>query len=558
MVENNTSDPIRQEVSLNMSDYVLLDEKGKKKLNLELLVMDLLHEFNFSTLLDTDEILIYHDGCWHLGGEAFIKSECQKRVGLDELLTEHKINEILGHIRRTTYTDRKTFNTERFIINLKNGLFDVRTRELKPHTPEFLSTMRVPLIYDPRAGCPRVRQFFEEVLELQDIPLIEELFGYILIPDYSIQRAFLFVGDGANGKSTMLELMKAFIGKDNTANIPWHALELNRFASANLEGKLVNLFADLPPKSLSFTTTFKLLTGGDSVPGEKKFRDIFSFVNFARLVFSTNKPPQIYDDDSYAFWRRWVIVHFPSKFLEDDPRTDSQILQKLSTEGELSGLLNLALDGLGRLLTSHRYSYTKSVEETTDTYLRRADPVYSFISDNCEPDPEAETPKAELYDSFKNYCLEQKIPLLKPNSFARALQNQIYIRVASSRPEINGTRVTCWKGIRLISVRDVKDSRVSGFNKPRKLVNNNIERYKSKTLESLPSLTEERHSLIEFWKSKGAPLIHLRQGENCEDLKKLLSSRNLLPEHFEAVKNWAVERGWAPPDKEIEIPEWLK
>ena len=82
---------------------------------------------------------------------------------------------------------------------------------------------------------------------------------------------------------------------------------MNRFALSALEGKLVNIFADLPSQSLNMTTSFKMLTGGDAIGAERKFKDQYSFTNFARLIFSTNKPPKVYDDDRYAFWRRWLI-----------------------------------------------------------------------------------------------------------------------------------------------------------------------------------------------------------------------------------------------------------
>ena len=86
-------------------------------------------------------------------GGALIKAECQHRVGVKEVLTEHKVNEIIGHIQRTTYCDRKIFNREKWVINLEDGLLDVRTKRLKTHTSQFLSTIRIPVTYDSRAYC---------------------------------------------------------------------------------------------------------------------------------------------------------------------------------------------------------------------------------------------------------------------------------------------------------------------------------------------------------------------------------------------------------------------
>src|SRR5208283_2759033 len=92
---------------------------------------------------------------------------------------------------------------------------------------------------------------------------------------------------------------------------------------------------------------FKMLTGGDSIGTEKKFKDEYSFVNYAKLIFSANKPPKVTDEDSYAFWRRWILIEFPNQFGDD--KKDPEILNKLTAEAELSGLLNWALEGLARL-----------------------------------------------------------------------------------------------------------------------------------------------------------------------------------------------------------------
>lgn len=432
--------------------YIITDGKGKQNLDLEALVNDLLADFRFVTLRDNDNVLIYKDGYYQSQGKRFIKAECQRRVGVSLLLTEHKVNEIIGHITRSTYVDHEIFNTDKFTLNLINGLLDTRKRELRPHTPDYLSTIRIPVTYDANADCPAIRQFLSEVHHSQDIPVVEEIAGNCLTPDNSIQKAILIVGGGDQGKSTELSLLKTFIGADNCSNVPWHALELNRFALSALEGKLANIFADLPSQSLSMVSAFKMLTGGDTIGAERKFGDYYSFVNYAKLIFSANKPPRVQDEDSYAFWRRWIILDFPSQIPED--KKDVRILDKLTMSGELSGFLNIALNGLDRLRAAGRFSYNKSVEATTEYYLRAADPVYAFLQSNVEVSPNDWVSKNDLYDAFHEYCVTQCLPVTKPNSFARSLQNQSAYRISSTRPEMDGKRVTAWQGIKL-SVKDV-------------------------------------------------------------------------------------------------------
>lgn len=439
------SEPEKAKVELG--GYVILTETGKAKLNLVKLTEDLFNEYHFATLRETDDVLVYVHNQWRDGGEEFIKQQCQRRVGVKEVLTQYKVDEVIGHIKRTTYMTRQVFNREKWVVNVQNGLLDLRTRELRPHNPDFLSTVHIPVTYDSQADCPRIKQFFREVLPGDDIPTIEELFGYCLIPDYSFQKAFLLVGDGANGKSTLLRLLRAFVGKDNCANVPWHALELDRFAKSELEGKLVNIFADMPSKSLNQTGTFKMLTGGDDIGTEKKFKGYFSYQNFARLVFSANRPPKIYGEDSFAFWRRWTIIHFPNEFT--GARDDKRLLGKLIASHELSGLLNLAMAGLERLQAQQHFSNERPVDEVTEMYLRTSDPVYAFLQDCCDPETDSWIEKDQLYKAYVKYSEDNNLPAKKPNSFARALQNQTHIKVRSIRPRVGDTRITAWEGIKL-------------------------------------------------------------------------------------------------------------
>jgi phage/plasmid-associated DNA primase len=155
-------------------------------------------------------------------------------------------------------------------------------------------------------------------------------------------------------------------------------------------------------------------------------------------------------------------LNFPNQF--EGEKEDKNLPMKLTTETELSGLLNLALAGLSRLQKNQSYSYTKSVDETTELYQRAADPVFAFLLDTCEVSPGEWVAKGQLYELFKLYCEKHRIPILKPNSFARALQNQTQIKVSSTRPEVDGKRITAWQGVKC--VKDVKDVNVSPLLKP--------------------------------------------------------------------------------------------
>jgi P4 family phage/plasmid primase-like protien len=436
--------------------YIIVTDDGKI-LDIKKLIEDLFKEFHFKTYDDTEEVLFYKNGYYMSGGETIIKSECQRLVGID-MLTEHVIKEIIGHIRRSSYIKRELFNQDKININLENGILNTVTLEFKSHSPDFLSTVRLPLTFNPLARAKRAMQFMKEVHHPEDIPVIQELFGNCLVPDNSIQKAFLFLGDGENGKSIEINLLRRFTGKANCSSVSLQKLEKSRFASSSLEGKLVNTFADLPSENLAQTTQFKMLTGDDAIDAEKKFKDGFSFQNHAKLIFSANKAPKAGKDDSHAFWRRWILIDFPNQFSDEKGNKDPDVLGKMTTEEELSGLLNWALPGLARLRQQKKYSYTKTVEETTEFYQKSADPVYSFLKEKCVPnsDPSYYELKDEAYKAYADYCQNNNLPTLKPNSFGRSLLNQAgtEFSIKDFRPEITEDgkkkRLQAYQGFRIL------------------------------------------------------------------------------------------------------------
>jgi putative DNA primase/helicase len=195
-----------------------------------------------------------------------------------------------------------------------------------------------------------------------------ELAGYCLYRSYLLHSAWMLSGNGANGKSTYINLIKSFLGSTNVVSISLHELEENRFSKASLYGKLAKLYPDLPSRALYQTGVFKMCTGADPLTGEKKFRGAFNFMNVANFVFSANTVPRSPSDDSDAFFRRWIIIPFPNKF-EGDNR-DERILAKLTTSTELSGLLSLALKALRELLRRGAFINDEPTEQKRTRYIR--------------------------------------------------------------------------------------------------------------------------------------------------------------------------------------------
>lgn len=401
----------------------------------------LLQEQIFITLADSEDIYLYQDGYYHQNAETWIKKRVQEILG-DET-TSYLKNEVLGCIRGATYTNTYT-NNDTGLVNLRNGLLDLHTMTLLPHTPKVFTITQIPITYTPETDCPQIKKFLGEILPSEDIPIIQELIGYCLLPDYRFQRAFMLLGDGRNGKSTLLNLLRIFLGKENTTSIDLHEIIQNRFIRAQLHGKLANIYPDLTSKTLNNTGVFKALTGGDALTADRKFRNPITFINTAKLIFSANELPKTLDD-TLAFYRRWIILNFPNKFEGDT--CDTQKLEKLTTPTELSGLLNYALGGLQRLLTNGDFSHSMTAEETQKHYTRLASSIAYYIEENIEVNPEGWISKDELYSHYTSWCRNNNLPITPKNIFSKEIHQ--YITIREERRTVDKGQVRGWRGISL-------------------------------------------------------------------------------------------------------------
>lgn len=406
----------------------------------------LTQKHSLRTFNDTDEIRYYNDGTYHSHADALLGGEIEAVWGKDA--STHVTKEILNHCRRGTYLPRESWNPKGY-INLQNGVIDTANGELLPPTPERPFTYSLPLTYNPDAQCPNIEKFFAEVFRPEDIPTAHELVGYCLYTGYPIQRAVLLFGGGTNGKSTFINLLKTFLGPENTTSISIQQLAEDTYSKSWLYGKLANLYADLEPAALKNTGVFKMLTGGDMITCNVKYgKDSLTFTNHAKMVFSANRFPQVYDD-SDAFFRRWIILRFDRIF--SDTEVDPNILERLTTPNELSGLLNLALIGLRRLLTSGRFTSTKGIDDTRDEYIRNSDTVGAFILDCIEQgdpdDEEYRTLKDEVYNLYIRYTKSRKLQRKNEVWFWKDFRGRI--EYWTGREKVGGLLHQVLKGIKV-------------------------------------------------------------------------------------------------------------
>lgn len=412
-----------------------------KKFVPKLLADDIMGLEHFITFISNREIYVWKEGYFQPLGDVVIEQHCEDL--LKEDFRKNCFLETVEYVRACTFVN--AHEPAKNLMNIENGVLNIETSELKPHDPEYLFFNKLAVKYDPNAKGEKIHKFIREITgSEEDAKVLEEVVGYCLYRSYPFHKALALVGEGANGKSTFLMLVKNFLGIENVSGRGLVDLESNRFAKASLFGKLANIYADLSDDTLQRTGTFKMLTGGDVIGAEKKFKDSFTFVNYAKLLFSCNKLPEVYDDTD-AFFRRWIIIVFPNVFYGE--KRDPNILKKLTTPEQLSGLLNIALEGLRRLLENEGFSYSKSTEETREDYIRKSDPLAAFIMDCIEENQTETILKQPLYSLFAFYCRKNNLPAVNKDTFFKNISKHVTVtQVRLNRKDIQG-RPYAFRGI---------------------------------------------------------------------------------------------------------------
>ncbi|VUZ29066.1 DNA primase family protein [Acetobacterium wieringae] len=377
---------------------------------------------------------------------------CQKIVRKylrPELVSMAQINDVLSQWTVEISRSAQGLNRDKGTINLKNGRYDLATGQLKPHDPNILSTIQLQAGFEKTAVAPIFMAFLADCLDADSQLLLQEIFGYLLIPETCAQKAFVFVGAGGAGKSTLLAVAQdVLLGAVNVANIPWQNLG-DRFKTAELFGMLANIFADLPSKSLEDNGLFKSITGEDFITAERKNKDPFSFKATARLVFSCNSLPKNLGDRSEAFYRRLIIV----PFLPPKPPAQRDLYLKDKLKNEAAGILNWALAGLARLSANH-YCFSQSAKSVAalDAYRIAGSSVRSFVDERCALKRSNQAPATQLFIAYQHYCQESG---LHPVS-----QKRFWMELKEAFPELEKMRDTVsrralYTGITLLDLEEV-------------------------------------------------------------------------------------------------------
>jgi len=441
---------------------------GDKKKAVDIASDIITRDYSFKTMFDTEELWFYDEGYYKTIGEAIIKDIVQKQVVLKESLNSQFVSEIIESVKRKTYIEREDFEAPLNLICLNNGIYDLNEKKLIDHNPRYYFKNKIEVNYNPNAVCPKIEAFIDTTLEKQYKSLGYEIAGFCLYRHYFIQRAIMLTGTGQNGKSVYLDLLTKLLGCRNIASETIQNLCHTNFGTAQLYGKLANICGDLPSVLLQDSGEFKKLTSGmegDSISAQNKFQNKFNFMNAAKLLFAANEVPES-KDQTDAFFRRWIIIDFPYKFVsglsEEEytgfvKKANKTLINELTIESELEGFLLQAIKALERLLEQRDFTNAPSVKEIKLRYNLKSNSALvfceSYVTDEVEEESGKEEPyviKEFLLKEYKDFCKVKGITEKSETGFFKSLKERWSPESIKKLIEL-GVRKNVYVGIKYLS-----------------------------------------------------------------------------------------------------------
>lgn len=336
------------------------------------------------------------------------------------------------------------------IICVKNGLLNVKTLEFKSHNSEIVTRNKINLNYYEQKSNEEIDTIMNNLAvdDQEVVTLLYEMIGYCLYRGMPFQKVFILVGNGANGKSTLLNMVTKLLGEENVSHVDLKEIVGNRFGKAELYGKLANIADDCSGSYLEDVSVMKRITGESYTSIEFKNQNSFSTKINTKTILSYNTIPRM-NDTTDGLSRRLVIIPLNAIFKKGLPNYDPYISEKLKNEKNLEYVLYKSINAINKVLEKLEFTIPKQVEERTKEYLKDNNPVLNFICDKYEESEIKDIPCNEVYGAFNCWKIENGLKTdMSVSRFGTEMRKLGYERKQKS----NGKRYYIKKDFEQISL----------------------------------------------------------------------------------------------------------
>lgn len=424
---------------VNFREYCTIKENIEKLQRKHYLVscieilLKLVEDNGYSLCNKYNSIYLYNSEYWEVLSESNCKDflgDVALKMGIYKfdakyhLFKDDLYKQFLSYARlKEAECNRRTT-----VVNLNNGTFEITSKKqiLRPFDKSDFLTYQLPFDYNHEAKAPQFRKFLDEVLpelELQNI--LAEYLGYIFVKNsvLKLEKVLLLLGEGANGKSVVFEILMALLGRQNVTNFSLNRLTDDQGNSrAQLGNKLLNYSSEINGKLES--SIFKQLISGEPVEARLLYKNTEIITDYARFMFNCNELPGEVEN-THAFFRRFIIL--PFRVTIKSKNQDKELSRKI-INNELSGVFNWVLSGLTQLLKNKELSYSKIVENEVLQYQKESDSVLMFLEEEgYRKSTNTIRPLKEIYFEYESYCRMNHYTVYSSRKFSSSLKKNGYI-----------------------------------------------------------------------------------------------------------------------------------
>lgn len=415
--------------------------------------------------LQEDYIYVYENGVWRQLFDIEFLDRVETHLREITKFPLHTKKQIIENFKHKKYLRLEGFNNNS-LINFENYMIDPIGNNVLAHKSEYYSTIRIPYKYDPLAKCDLWQKTLNEILEndSKKIELLQEFFGYCLVPDNDQKKALLLLGETDTGKSTILFVLTYLLGDINCSNVPLQYLSNPQYTPL-LINKMVNIDADVNRNAGDYEREFKIITSGEPVTCNQKHIPTFKFIPKCKIVLAANIFPKITDHSS-AFYQRLILIPCDRRFSEEEKN------RKLhgQLKEELSGIYNWAIEGLHRFKKRGMFAQYEFMKYAVKELEDENNPINGFFDDHIEVQFGMEVEKGELFEKYKEWAMQNKTYILSKARFSICL----YKRYSKETPKATSNQETMkrvWKNLRYVSIKYEINKKDVDFSEPVKKVN---------------------------------------------------------------------------------------
>ena len=327
-----------------------------------------------------EKIWIYENGYYKDNGKVIIDKILDRVAG--KLYTINVSKETQKKVFLRSMEEYDIFDQNPYLLCVRNGVIDLLTGDFLEHSPGYYLTSAAPVEYDPSKRPTEFIKFLEGACTNDDdrLTLIDWIVACACLTEF--EYILFLTGHGSNGKHVYEALLQAFFGSDATEAISLEELMNSRFAMGYLRRARICISSETNPDKTK-TELIKKISGNDWISSDVKNKDRVRFKAYTQLIFDSNSMP-IFEDTSYGFARRFTRVVMPYKFVDhpdaEDPlqkKADRHLLEKLTTDQELSGILNLII------IRAKEIALDRRIHRKDDSFERYEEQSYS-VSDFME------------------------------------------------------------------------------------------------------------------------------------------------------------------------------